>query len=224
MELNQYIDHTLLKSSATPEDIIALCQEAKTYNFYSVCVNGCYVPLAKDNLNDSKVKIVAVIGFPLGASTPESKIREAEIAVEYGADEIDMVINVGFLKGEWYEAVTTEITEVKKAIGSCILKVILETCYLSEEEIRKACKIAIKANADFVKTSTGFGTGGATEKAVEIMREEVGNIIKIKASGGIRDLETANKFIEMGVSRIGTSSGVAIVSDLKNRDTNEHTY
>lgn len=217
MEINKYIDHTLLKATATPDEIIALCDEAKTHNFFSVCVNGCYVPLAKDNLKDSDVKIVAVIGFPLGASPPESKIREAEIAIEHGADEIDMVMNVGFLKGEWYEAVTTEIAEVKKAIGSCVLKVILEICYLTDEEIRKACQLAIKAKADFVKTSTGFGSGGATEDAVKIMREEVGDRLKIKASGGIRDLETTTKYIEMGAYRIGTSSGVAIVSDLNKK-------
>ena len=224
MELNHYIDHTLLKPTATPEDIIELCNEAKTHNFYSVCVNGCYVSLAKDHLKDSEVKIAAVIGFPLGASTPESKIREAKIAIEHGADEIDMVMNIGFLKGEWYEAVATEIAEIKKAIGSCVLKVILETCYLTDEEIKKACQLSKRANADFVKTSTGFGSGGATEKAVEIMLDEVGDVLKVKASGGIRDAETAKKYIKIGVSRLGTSSGIAIVSSPNNKDTNEHTY
>lgn len=216
MELNKYIDHTLLKPTATADDIVELCKEAKENNFYSVCVNGCYVPLAVDNLEDSDVKIAAVIGFPLGASSPESKIRESKIAIEHGADEIDMVMNIGFLKGEWYEALTTEIAEVKKAIGSRVLKVILETCYLTDEEIRKACQLAKRAEADYVKTSTGFGTGGATESAVKIMIEEVGDTMKIKASGGIKDSETAKKYIKMGVSRLGTSSGVAIVSGSSN--------
>ncbi len=224
MELNGYIDHTLLKSTATPDHIIELCNEAKTHNFYAVCVNGCYVSLAKNHLKNSEVKIAAVVGFPLGASSPESKIREAEIAIEHGADEIDMVLNVGFLKGEWHEAVTTEIAEVKKAIGSRVLKVILETCYLTDEEIKKACQIAKKANADYVKTSTGFGTAGATEKAVKIMLDEVGDVMKVKASGGIKDAETAIKYIKMGVSRLGTSSGIAIASDPTNKDNNEHTY
>lgn len=224
MELNRYIDHTLLKSVATPTDIIELCNEAKAHNFYSVCVNGCYVPLVEEELRDSEVKIAAVVGFPLGASSPESKIREAKIAVEHGADEIDMVMNVGFLKGEWHEALTTEIAEIKKTIGSRVLKVILETCYLTDEEIRVACRLAKKAKADYVKTSTGFGTGGATVEAVKIMLEEVGDTMKVKASGGVRNAETAEKYIKMGVSRLGTSSGVSIVSGPKKKDKDEHTY
>lgn len=224
MKLNQYIDHTLLKSTATPDDIVELCNEAKAHNFYSVCVNGCYVPLAEDELKGSDVKIVAVIGFPLGASSPESKVREAKIAIEHGADEIDMVMNIGFLKGEWHGALATEISEVKKAIGSRVLKVILETCYLTDQEIKLACRLAKKGKADYVKTSTGFGSGGATENAVKIMLDEVGDTMKVKASGGIRDIETAKKYIKMGVSRLGTSSGVEIVSGPQNKDTNEHTY
>lgn len=224
MKLNQYIDHTLLKSTATPDDIIKLCEEAKENEFYAVCVNGCYVPLAKEYVEGSNVKVAAVIGFPLGASAPESKVREAAIAIEHGADEIDMVLNVGFLQGGWPEAVEKEIEEVKIAIGDAVLKVILETCYLTDEEIKLACRLSKKAGADFVKTSTGFGTGGATEHHVKLMLDEVGDTMKIKASGGVRDAETAKKYIEMGVKRLGTSSGIAIVSNQKNQNNNEHTY
>ncbi len=223
MELNRFIDHTQLKATATPEDIKKLCAEARKYHFYAVCVNGCYVPLAKDELKDSQVKIASVIGFPLGAAAPEAKIREAQIALDHGADEIDMVINIGFLKGGWTEAVTKEIAEVKKLLEDRVLKVILETCYLSEDEIRLACRLSKKADADFVKTSTGFGSGGATEAAVKIMVEEVGDQLKIKASGGIKDAATAERYIELGVSRIGTSSGIEIVTSTKT-DTDEHTY
>lgn len=215
MEFNKYIDHTLLSPSATPADIEQLCLEAKKYKFYAVCVNGCYVPLAKSKLKGSDVKLAAVVGFPLGASSPEAKVREAEIAVEHGADEIDMVMNAGFLKGDWPNALRQEIEEIKHAIGDKVLKVILEICNLTDDEIRIACWAAKEAGADFVKTSTGFGKGGATEHAVRIMVEEVGDTMEIKASGGIRDAETAKKYIELGVHRIGTSSGIAIVTDKK---------
>lgn len=215
MELNKYIDHTLLSPTATPNDIKQLCVEAKKYNFYAVCVNGCYVPLAKSKLENSDVKLAAVVGFPLGATSPEAKVREAEIAVEHGADEIDMVMNAGFLKGDWPNALRQEIEEIKHAIGDKVLKVILEICNLNDDEIRIACWAAKEAGADFVKTSTGFGSGGATEHAVKIMIEEVGDTMQIKASGGIRDAETAKKYIKLGVNRIGTSSGIAIVSDKK---------
>lgn len=215
MEFNKYIDHTLLSPTATPADIEQLCLEAKKYKFYAVCVNGCYVPLAKSKLKGSDVKLAAVVGFPLGASSPEAKVREAEIAVEHGADEIDMVMNAGFLKGDWPNALRQEIEEIKHAIGDKVLKVILEICNLTDDEIRIACWAAKEAGADFVKTSTGFGKGGATEHAVRIMVEEVGDTMEIKASGGIRDAETAKKYIELGVHRIGTSSGIAIVTDKK---------
>lgn len=224
MELGQYIDHTLLKATATADDIIKLCKEAKEHGFYAVCINSCYVPLAKKELKSSDVKIVTVVGFPLGASSPESKVREATIAIDHGADEIDMVLNIGFLKSQWTEAVTKEIEEVKKAIGSKVLKVIIESCYLSDNEVITACQLAKTAGADFVKTSTGFGTGGATEHHVKLMMDEVGASLKVKASGGIKNAETALKYIEMGVSRIGTSSGIEIVSGTQNKDTNEHTY
>ena len=222
--VSQYIDHTLLKATATEADIIQLCKEAKEFNFYAVCINGCYVPLAKRELKNSQVKVATVIGFPLGSSSPESKVREAAIAVDYGADEIDMVMNIGFLKSQWTEAVIKEIEEVKNSIDSRILKVILETCYLTDEEIKLACQLAKKGGADFVKTSTGFGTGGATQHVVKLMVDEVGESLQIKASGGIKDAETAKKYIEMGVSRIGTSSGIEIVSGATKKDDNEHTY
>ena len=224
MELNQYIDHTLLKATATDNDVIQLCREAKEHKFYAICINGCFVSLAKKELENSQVKIATVIGFPLGASSLEAKISEAKISIENGADEIDMVINIGFLKSGWIDTVTKEIEEVKKAIGSKILKVIIEICYLSDEEITLACQLAKKANADFVKTSTGFGIGGATQHAVELMMATVGHSMKIKASGGIKNYEVAQKFINMGVSRIGTSSGIDVVSGSKNKDSNEHTY
>lgn len=223
MELNQYIDHTLLKPTATPEDIIKLCNEAKEHHFYAVCVNSCYVSTAKKELENSKIKIAAVTGFPLGANSSAAKVFEAKQCIDDGADEIDMVINIGLLKAKLYEQVQDEIAAVKESIGDRTLKVILETCYLTDKEIRKASQICKNAKADFVKTSTGFGNGGATEEAVKIMVEEVGDTLKIKASGGIRDLATAKKYIELGVSRIGTSSGIEIVRSTKD-DIDEHTY
>ena len=223
MVISKFIDHTLLKPTATPEDINLLCEEAIKHNFFAVCVNGCYVSTAKKNLNNTTVRIAAVVGFPLGASSSKSKIEEALLYVKDGADEIDMVINLGYLKAKKYEAVANEIEEIKKAIGDRILKVILETCFLTDEEIRIACHLAKKAGADYVKTSTGFGSAGATEHAVKIMVDEVGDTLKIKASGGIKDLATAKKYIDLGVSRIGTSSGIAIITTIKN-DLDEHTY
>lgn len=223
MELSQYIDHTLLKATATKEDIIKLCNEAKKYNFYAVCVNSCYVSLASNQLKNSEVKIAAVVGFPLGANSSQAKVYEANQCLKDGADEIDMVLNIGFLKSKRNEDVQEEIAAVKNTVGNKVLKVILETCYLNDEEIRMACQIAKDAGADFLKTSTGFGTAGATEDVVKIMIKEVGNSLKIKASGGIKDTKTAKKYIELGVSRIGTSSGIEILSATKN-ESNEHTY
>ena len=223
MELSQYIDHTLLKATATPNDIKKLCKEAKKHNFYAVCVNSCYVSLAADELKNSNVKVAAVVGFPLGASSLQTKVCEAEQCIKDGANEIDMVLNIGFLKSELQKQLQDEIAAVKNSIGSRILKVILETCYLSDDEIIKACQISKQTGADYVKTSTGFGTGGATEHAVKIMVGEVGDTLKIKASGGIKDAATVKKYIAMGVSRIGTSSGIEIVTATK-KDTDEHTY
>ncbi len=216
MHLNQYIDHTNLKATATPQDIKNLCFEAKEHKFYAVCVNGCYVGLAISMLKDSKVKVAAVIGFPLGAMSTEAKIAEAKDCINNGADEIDMVINLGLLKAEHYKAVENEISAIKKAIGNAVLKVIIETCYLTDDEKRAACNAALNAGADFVKTSTGFGTGGATLEDVILMKEVVGTKMQIKASGGIKDRKTALEYIELGVSRLGTSAGIDLITIKEN--------
>lgn len=221
--LSQYIDHTLLKATATINEIITLCNEAKEYNFYAVCVNSCNVSLVKNQLQDSQIKIAAVVGFPLGANSTESKVFEAIQSIREGADEIDMVINIGYLKSNKHQEIEAEIAKVKKAIENKVLKIILETCYLTNSEIKSACQIAKLAGADFVKTSTGFGSGGATENAVKLMVDEVGDALKIKASGGIKDAKTAKKYIALGASRIGTSSGIEIVTS-NHKDTDEHTY
>lgn len=210
--LIEYIDHTLLKASATPIDIKNLCKEAVAHDFYAVCVNGCYVDLAKKEVADSNVKVAAVIGFPLGAMSTDAKVLETSSCIDDGADEIDMVINIGMLQSENYQYVEDEIRKIKNATGSNVLKVILETCYLTKEEIKKACELSRNAGADFVKTSTGFGTSGATLEDVKLMKDVIGGDLKIKASGGIRDKDTALDYIKLGVSRIGTSSGIKIVS------------
>ncbi|MEP6261986.1 MAG: deoxyribose-phosphate aldolase [Gillisia sp.] len=212
MRLNQFIDHTLLKATATPLDIKNLCVEAKENEFYAVCVNGCYVGLAASMLKDSTVKVAAVIGFPLGAMSTEAKLAEARDSIENGADEIDMVINIGLLKAEHFKAVEDEISAIKKAIGNAVLKVIIETCYLTNDEKKAACKAAMNAKADFVKTSTGFGTGGATPGDVKLMKEVVGDTMQIKASGGIKDKATALEYIELGATRLGTSAGIELVT------------
>ncbi len=212
MQIQDYIDHTILKPTATISDIEKLCKEAIDHKFYAVCVNGCYTKQAKKQLQGSKVKLAVVIGFPLGAMSTASKVFEAQDCKANGADEIDMVINVGWMKSGKFNLVLQEISSIKKAIGEKILKVIIETCYLTKEEKIKACVLAMEAGADFVKTSTGFGTGGATLEDIKLMKGVVGNKAKIKASGGIKDRETALKYIVLGVSRIGTSSGIAIAS------------
>ncbi|CAL66389.1 deoxyribose-phosphate aldolase [Christiangramia forsetii] len=212
MQLNHYIDHTLLAAHATTLEIKKLCREAIEHKFYAVCVNSSRVKNAKEILEGSKVQLAVTIGFPLGASSTASKTKEAETAIAHGADEIDMVMNIGFLKDGKSDLVQAEIEKIKMAIGDKILKVIIETCYLSEDEIRFASNLVMRAGADFVKTSTGFGSRGASLKDVKIMKEMVGDQVKIKASGGIRDAETARKYIKLGVARIGTSSGIKIVS------------
>ena len=212
MKINQYIDHTLLKPTTLITDIEKLCTEAIEHNFYAVCINSCYVNLAKKILKNSSVKIASVIGFPLGANTTNSKTFEANDCINVGATEIDMVVNVGLLKSGSYKLVEDEISEIKKTIGSHTLKVIFENCYLTNDEKITACKIALNAGADFIKTSTGFGTGGATVDDVKLMKKTIGNQIKIKASGGIKDFETAKEYLNLGVSRIGTSSGVTIIN------------
>ncbi len=211
VKMNGYIDHTILAATAVQADVQKLCAEAKDYGFHSVCINSCWVPLAKKEVGDSGVKVCSVVGFPLGAMSEKAKVYEATTAVQQGADEIDMVVNIGLLKGGSYDSVREEIAAVKKAIGSRVLKVIIETCYLDKAEKIKACELAVAAHADFVKTSTGFGTGGATFEDVQLMLDTVGANAKVKASGGVRDYETARKYVEMGVRRLGTSNGVQIV-------------
>lgn len=212
MKVNSYIDHTLLKANATERQIIDLCNEAKNHQFYSVCVNSGFVPLCKQLLSKSNVKICSTVGFPLGAMATEVKVLEAKNAVSEGANEIDMVINIGLLRSKNYVAVFKDISDVKNAIGKTPLKVILEISELSKNEIIKACEICLDASADFIKTSTGFSKSGATLTAVKIIRKTVRNNAKIKASGGIKDYETVIKYIDAGADRIGTSSGVAILS------------
>ena len=211
MGLNKYIDHTILKATASGTDVQKLCEEAIEHEFYSVCVNGCYVADAKQLLQGTDVKVAAVVGFPLGAMTTAAKVFEAKEAVENGASEIDMVINVAKLKDGEFEYVENEIRQIKEAIGDNVLKVIIETCYLTDEEKVKACELSLVAKADFVKTSTGFGTGGATYEDVKLMKSVVGDNAKVKASGGVRDKETAQKYVELGAERLGTSSGIDIV-------------
>ena len=211
MGLNKYIDHTILKATASSSDVQKLCEEAIEHEFYSVCVNGCYVADAKHLLQGTDVKVAAVVGFPLGAMTTAAKVFEAKEAVENGASEIDMVINVAKLKDGEFEYVENEIRQIKEAIGDNVLKVIIETCYLTDEEKVKACELSLAAKADFVKTSTGFGTDGATYEDVKLMKSVVGDNAKVKASGGVRDKETAQKYIDLGAERLGTSSGIDIV-------------
>ncbi len=214
MNAADYIDHTLLKPDAGVEDIIRLCREAKEYHFHSVCVNPSRVSTAAEELKQTGVKICCVVGFPLGASTCETKVFEARDAVRNGAQEIDMVLNIGKLKDGNTDEVRSEIKKVKEAIGECVLKVILETCLLTEEEIVCACRLAKEAGADFVKTSTGFSTGGARAEDVSLMKKTVGAAMGVKASGGIRTPERFREMIQAGADRIGTSSGAAIVGKL----------
>ena len=205
------IDHTNLKATATREDILKLCNEAYKYGFKSVCVNPANVSLAKELLRGSDVLVCTVIGFPLGANTQEVKAFETIQAIADGADEVDMVINIGAAKEHNFELVYQDILAVVDAADGVLVKVILETCYLTDEEIVECSKMALKAGADFVKTSTGFGTGGATVAAVKLMRETVGDAMGVKASGGIHNKEDYENMVEAGASRIGTSSGVKII-------------
>ena len=218
-ELARYIDHTNLRPYATREDIMKLCDEAIEYNFYAVCVNPYRVKLAKDYLREKKadVKVASVIGFPLGATPTEVKVFEAEKALEDGADELDMVINIGALKDKDYDYVKRDIGEVVKVAHErgAKVKVIIETCYLTEEEKVKACELAKEAGADFVKTSTGFGTGGATVEDVRLMRRVVGPDMGVKAAGGIRTFQKAVEMIEAGANRIGASSSVRIMESAR---------
>lgn len=210
-ELAAMIDHTLLKPDATKEQVIKLCEEARQYNFASVCINPSFVKTAYEVLRGTSVKVCTVIGFPLGATTTMTKINETRDAVANGATEIDMVINVGALKAKQYNLVKDDIAGVVEAAGGNIVKVILETALLTDEEKVKACELAKEAGADFVKTSTGFGPGGATAEDIALMRKTVGKYMGVKASGGIRDFATAQKMIKAGATRIGASASVAIV-------------
>ena len=212
MELNQYIDHTLLKATATPRDIQKLCIEAIEHNFCAVCVSPCYVSVAKNALQGTKVKVCTVIGFPLGQNTTETKVFEAKNAIENGADEIDMVINIGAVLSGNYDYVSNEITAVRDITNGKILKVIIETCYLNREQIEKLTQLSVASRADFIKTSTGFGTRGASVDDIKAMVAIAHNAIEIKASGGIETKGFAEELISLGATRIGTSSGVALVS------------
>ncbi|UII54927.1 deoxyribose-phosphate aldolase [Cytobacillus spongiae] len=209
------IDHTLLKADATKEQVEKLCSEANEYKFASVCVNPTWVQTASNLLKDSGVDICTVIGFPLGATTPETKAFETKNAIENGATEVDMVINIGALKDGNDELVERDIRAVVEAAkGKALTKVIIETCLLTEEEKVRACELSVKAGADFVKTSTGFSTGGATAEDIALMRKTVGPDLGVKASGGVRSAEDAEKMIQAGATRIGASSGIAIVKGL----------
>lgn len=211
-----YIDHTLLKPESTKEQVIQLCKEAAEYEFASVCVNPSYVETAAAELKDSKVKVCTVIGFPLGASTSQTKAFETKDAIAKGAEEIDMVVNIGAIKSGDNELVKNDIQAVVEAAkGKAIVKVIIEASLLTDEEKVSASRLSKEAGADFVKTSTGFSTGGATVEDVKLMRETVGAGLGVKASGGVRSLEDVQGMIEAGASRIGASSGVQIMQGLK---------
>lgn len=211
MNYAKYIDHTLLKPDATLDNIFVLCNEAKECNFMSVCVNPFFVPFAKEYLTGTDVKVCTVIGFPLGANLTKNKIQEANFVVEQGADEVDMVANIGMIKAHQYDFVKEEIRCIREVTRGHVLKVIIETCLLTDEEIVATCLAAKEAGADFVKTSTGFSKGGATVEAVKLMRETVGPDMGVKASGGIRTHEDLLKMIEAGANRIGTSAGKNII-------------
>ena len=213
MELNRMIDHTILKPEATEAAVQKIIDEAKEYNFFSVCINPCWVAFASEQLADTDVAVCTVIGFPLGANTPEVKAYEAADAIKNGANEVDMVINIGALISQQYDYVRQDIQRVVDAAkGKALVKVIIETALLTDEEKVKACELAKEAGADFVKTSTGFSTGGAKVADIRLMRDTVGPDMGVKASGGVHNAEEALAMIEAGATRIGASTGVAIVS------------
>jgi deoxyribose-phosphate aldolase len=214
VQLAAFIDHTLLKPDASLAQIEKLCAEAREYNFFSVCVNGSWVAAAYHLLEDSDVKVASVVGFPLGAMTSDTKRFETEAAIDDGAHEIDLVLNIARLKAGEDKYVLREVIDVVEAADERTVKVILETCLLTDEEKIRACQIVVESGAQFVKTSTGFSTSGATVADVKLMRETVGPKFGVKASGGIRDLPTALTMIEAGATRLGTSAGVAIVQGL----------
>ena len=218
--LSRYIDHTLLKADATENEVIKLCNEAKEYDFFSVCINPGFVELAAKELRESNVAVCTVIGFPLGASTPETKAFETRDAIQKGAVEVDMVINISKLKDKKDEEVLKDIKAVVDAADKkALVKVIIETCLLTDEEKERACKLAKDAGADFVKTSTGFSTGGATKEDIALMRKTVGTEMGVKASGGVRTYEDAVTMIESGATRIGASASIAIVTASKSQSS-----
>ena len=213
MKLSKYIDHTLLKADALEKDIVKLCEEAKEYDFKSVCINPSYIPLAKKELADSDVLVCTVVGFPLGQMSTQAKVFETKDALEKGADEIDMVLNIAKLKDGDLNYVTKEIKALKDVLKDHVLKVIIEACLLSDDEKKAACECILKAGADFVKTSTGFSTGGATFEDVALLKSCVGDKCQVKAAGGVRSHEDFLKMIELGADRIGTSSGVKLLKE-----------
>lgn len=215
MEYNKYIDHTLLKAEATSKDIEKLCKEARKYKFMSVCVNSSFIPLCKELLKGGEVKICTVVGFPLGMMSAASKAFETKQALLEGADEIDMVINIGRLKEGNLDYVKQEIASLKAICKEHVLKVIIETCLLTDEEKVTACKLAKEAGADFVKTSTGFSKWGAKKEDIELMRKAVGPEMGVKASGGISNFEEMKQMIDAGATRIGTSRGVTLMEEAK---------
>ena len=216
MKASKYIDHTVLKPETTKTQILSLCEEAKAHDFASVCVNPTWVSLCADELKGTDVKVCTVIGFPLGATMKEVKAFETKCAIEAGATEIDMVINVGAAKDGNWELVYEDIKAVVDAANGTLVKVIIETCLLTDEEKVKACEMSVKAGAHFVKTSTGFSTGGATVEDVRLMRQTVGETVGVKASGGVRTSEDMKAMLEAGANRIGTSGGVALVQGKEN--------
>ena len=215
MNYAKYIDHTLLKPEATKDQIDKLISEAKEYNFKSICINPTHVQYAAEQLTDSDVLVCTVIGFPLGATTTETKIFETEDVINKGASEVDMVINIGALKDGNYDLVQKDIEGVVGAANGKTVKVIIETCLLTDEEKVKASELSKAAGADFVKTSTGFAGGGATPEDVKLMKDTVGDALEVKASGGVRNLEDFNKMIEAGATRIGASAGIQIIQGLE---------
>ncbi|MCD8918854.1 deoxyribose-phosphate aldolase [Staphylococcus gallinarum] len=215
MNYAKYIDHTLLKPEATKDKIDKLISEAKEYNFKSICINPTHVQYAAEQLTDSDVLVCTVIGFPLGATTTETKIFETEDVIKKGASEVDMVINIGALKDGNYDLVQKDIEGVVGAANGKTVKVIIETCLLTDEEKVKASELSKAAGADFVKTSTGFAGGGATPEDVKLMKDTVGDALEVKASGGVRNLEDFNKMIEAGATRIGASAGIQIIQGLE---------
>jgi len=217
IEMLKYVDHTQLKAFATWEDIKKICDEALEYNTASVCIPPSYISKVKEEYG-GKINICTVIGFPLGYSTTETKVFEAEDAISKGANEIDMVINIADLKNREYDKILSEIKAVKEAVGNLILKVIIETCYLTDDEKIKMCHIVTEAGADYIKTSTGFGSGGATFEDIKIFSENIGPGVKMKAAGGVSSIDDMDKFISLGCSRIGTSRAVGLVIDNKNNN------